>query len=157
MKRAVILIFALLMNVPAYAQKTGSKDISILGPNDRSYAEATNTAALIAGRGLHIKSIHKSKMEGFFRGVWNAAVYKTDKGIFQIIFFPEPKQAEKITVKEVRDGKRFIYSFEGQPEPDPPRDVMNAGYKNFFIMKDRLFIVVGEDEKLYETLKKILE
>ena len=157
MKQALLLAVVLLMTVSLHAQKTESDDISILRPGDRAYAEATNTAALIEGRGLHINSIHKSKLEGFFRGVWNAAVYKTDKGIFQIIFFPEPKQAEKITVKEVRDGKRFIYSFEGQPEPDPPRDVMNAGYKNFFIMKDKLFIVVGEDEKLYETLKTIFQ
>ena len=157
MNRTVIVMLALLSSVSVYAQKTESEDISILRANDRSYAEATNTAALIEGRGLHINSIHKSKMEGFFRGVWNAAIYKTDKGVFQIIFFPESKQAEKITVKEVQEGKRFIYSFEGQPEPDPPRDVMNAGYKNYFIMKDKLFIVVGENEKLYETLQKIFE
>lgn len=156
MKRAVILIVALLMSVPAYAQKNGSKDISILGPNDRSYAEATNTAALIAGRGLHIKSIHKSKLEGFFRGVWNAALYKTDKGAFQIIFFPEAKQAEKITVKEVQEGKRFIYSFEGQPDPNPPGDVFNAAYPMRFIMTDNLFVVVSDNEDLYEILKKIL-
>ena len=151
------LAVVLLIGSYALAQQKATEDISILKPGDPSYADATNTAALIEGRGLHIKSIHKSKMEGFFRDVWKAAVYKTDKGIFQIIFFPEPKQAEKITVREVQEGKRFIYSFEGQPKPDPPRDVMNAAYKNFFIMKDNLFIVVAEDEKFYATLKTIFQ
>jgi len=157
MKFIVTLAAVLLTSLVIQAQKLESEDVSLMRPDDRSYADAMNTATLIEGRGIHIKSIHKSKLQGFFRDVWKAAFYKTDKGLFQIIFFDEPGQAEKITVKEVRDGKRFIYSFEGQPRPNPPGDVMNAGYKNFFIMRDRLFIVVAEDEKLYETLKAIFQ
>jgi hypothetical protein len=156
MKQAFLLTLVLFLGTSLHAQKNKTEDVSILRPDDRSYADATNTAALIEGRGLHINSIHKSKMEGFFRDVWKAAVYKTDKGAFQVIFFDEPKQAERITVKEVREGRRFIYSFEGQPHPDPPRDVMNAGYKMFFIMRDKMFIIVN-DEKLYETLKTVFQ
>jgi len=103
-----------------------------------------------------LKSIHKSKLEGFFRGTTKAAVFKTEKGAFEIIFFPESGQAEKIKSNEKRDGKRYIYSFEGQPEPNPPLDIMNAAYPVRFIAKGNWFVVVYNNEELAETLQKIL-
>jgi hypothetical protein len=156
MKRAVLVAVVLLITSLVHAQEKTREDISILRANDPSYADAINAAALFREAGLQINSVHKSKLEGFFRDVWKAALYKTDNGPFEVIFFSEAKQAEKIKVKEVRDGKRYIYSFEGQPQPDPQRDVMNAGYKIFFIMRDNMVIVVS-NEKLYEKLKAVFQ
>ena len=157
MKRAFPVIVISLLCLSVHAQKKETEDVSILRAGDPAYAEATNLASFVEERGIHIKSVHKSVMQGFFKGVWTAAFYRTDKGAFQVIFFPEPKQAEKITVKEAPEGRRFIYTFEGQPEPNPPRDTMNAGYKMYFIMSDNRMIIVDESVKLYDALKEIFQ
>ena len=149
---AAVLIFAF----GAGAQTAVKEDISLLKPSHISYADAVNAAARFEAEGLKINSIHQSKLQGFFRDIWKAALYKTDKGAFEIIFFPERGQAEKIRAKEERDGKRHIYSFEGQPHPNPPGDVFNAAYPMRFIMTDNLFVVIHDNDELYEILKKIL-
>ena len=158
MKFWTLLAVLLFVNFGANAQeKTNKGDISLLKPGHISYADAVNAATRFESQGLKINGIHQSKLQGFFRDMWKAAFYKTDKGAFEIIFFPEPKQAEKIRVKEQRDGKRYIYSFEGQPQPDPPRDVFNAAFPMRFIVTDNLFVVVFNNEDLYQILKEILK
>lgn len=147
---------ALVLFLNVWGQKSASEDISVLKPADGVYAEALNTAEILKQHGLNIQSIHRSKLEGFFRGTSKAAYFKTDKGSFGVIFFPEAGQAEKIRVDEKRDGKRYVYSFEGQPQPDPPRDVFNAAYPMRFILTGNLFVVVSNNEELYKTLKEIL-
>lgn len=158
MKFCTLLAVTLLVTFGASAQaKTEKEDVSLLKPGHISYADAVNAATRFESHGLKINSIHQSKLQGFFRDIWQAAVYKTDEGAFEIIFFPEPGQAEKIRVKEERDGKRYIYSFEGQPRPNPPADVFNAAYPMRFIMTDNLFVVVFNNEELYQILNEILK
>lgn len=145
-----------LLNLYAVGQNSTVEDISLLKPSDAAYADAVNASAVLNEHGLKVLSIHRSKLEGFFRGVPKAAVLKTENGAFEIIFFPDPNQAEKITVKEERVGRRYIYSFEGQPQPAPQSDVMNAAYPVRFIAKGDWFVVVSNNESLAETLRKIL-
>ena len=156
MKFWASLAAVLFFSFGAGAQTAVKEDISLLKPGHISYADAVNAAGRFEAAGLKINTIHQSKLQGFFRDIWKAAVYKTDKGAFEIIFFPEPGQAEKIRAKEAREGKRYIYSFEGQPHPNPPGDVFNAAYPMRFIMTDNLFVVIHDNEELYEILKKIL-
>jgi hypothetical protein len=150
------LAIVLVLSLSALGQAKRADDMSLLKPSDGAYAEASNAAAIFKQLGLNVQSIHRSKLEGFFRGTTDAAFFKTDKGAFEIIFFNEPGQAEKIRVIETRDGKRYIYSFEGQPQPDPHRDVFNAAYPMRFIMIDKLFVVVFNNDDLYQVLKEIL-
>lgn len=156
MKVFCSLAVIVLLNLYAVGQKSSVEDISLLKPRDAAYADAVNASAVFNEHGLKIQTIHRSKLESFFRGVPKAAVFKTENGAFEIIFFPEPNQAEKITVKKERAGRRYIYSFEGQPQPAPQHDVMNAAYPVRFIAKGDWFVVVSNNESLAKTLRKIL-
>ena len=156
MRFLTTLAVIVLVGLCASAQEKIVEDVSLLKPGDRAYADAVNAATIFNQHDLKIQSIHRSKLEGFFRDVWNAAVFKTDKGPFEIIFFPESDQAEKIQVTEKRDGKRHIYSFAGQPHPDPSRDFMNAAYPMDFIAKGNWFIVINDNRELADLLRKTL-
>jgi hypothetical protein len=156
MKFLTALAVIVLIGMYVSAQERIGTDISLIKPSDRVYADAVNASAIFEQHGLKINSIHRSKLEGFFRDVWNAAVFKTDKGAFEIIFFPESDQAEKITVTEKLEGKRHIYSFTGEPHPRSTAVVMNAAYPVQFIAKGKLFVVINDNDELADILRKIL-
>lgn len=156
MKFLTIFGIIVLVGLCVSAQEKAGEDISLLRPSDRVYTDAVNASAVFNQHGLKVNSIHRSKLEGFFRDVWNAAVFKTDKGSFEIIFFPESDQAEKITVSEKRDGKRHIYTFAGEAHPGPTPVVMNAAYPIQFIAKGNLFVVINDNRELSDLLRRIL-
>jgi hypothetical protein len=155
-KPLITLTLIALFSLCVSAQQQGSEDISLIKPGDRVYADASDAAALFNQNGLKINSVHRSKLEGFFRNVWNAALFKTDKGAFEIVFFPESNQAEKVTVTEKRESKRHIYSFAGQPSANPSGAVINAAYPIQFIAKGKWFIVINDNGKLADLLREIL-
>jgi hypothetical protein len=135
------------------AQTRSVADSSLLRPSDRSYAEAREFAGFLDQHGIAVKSIHRSKREGSFRGVNKAAFFKTDRGVLEVIFFPE-NGAEKVSVTERRENQRYIYSFTGQPQPNPPTDTIHAAYPEYFIMHGGWFIVTL-NEKLYTAVKSL--
>jgi hypothetical protein len=132
-----------------------TKDGSILKPTNSAYAEAMKVAQFLSSKGIIVKSVHNSKLNGFFRGVEKAAFFRTDKGIMEVIFFPDTRGAEKVQVKEQRRAGRYLYSFEGQPHPNPPGDRIDAGQPMYFIMHRNWFIVINSEE-LYDAVKRVL-
>lgn len=139
----------------ALGQTPQSKDVSLLRSTDIAYADAANFAQFLNEHNFKVQSIHASVLNGFFRNVKKAAFFKTDKGIVEVIFFPDVTGAEKISVTEKRKDKRNIYSFQGQPLPNPPGDTFNASQPMYFIMSGNLFIVTF-DEELSKALKSAL-
>jgi hypothetical protein len=137
------------------AQTPSVPDLSLLRPSEDSYADATEFARFLDQRGISVKSIHRSKLQTFFRGVDKAALFKTDRGTLEVIFFPD-SGAEKVSVTEHREGKRYIYSFRGQPQPAPPLDNIDAAYPVYFTMHGSWFIVTY-DEKAYGAAKSLFD
>jgi hypothetical protein len=132
-----------------------SKDSSLLKPTDASYAEAMEFARFLNGEGIIVNSVHGSNLNGFFRGLERAAFFRTEKGVIEVIFFPEPGGAERVRVKEQRRAGRYLYSFEGQPHPNPPGDTIDVGRPIYFLTRRSWFIVTGKVE-LYDMLKRAL-
>jgi hypothetical protein len=132
-----------------------AQDSSILKPTDVAYAEAMEFAQFLNGKGINVKSVHRSKLESFFRGLEKAAFFRTDKGIVEVIFFSEPTGAERVRVKEQLRAGRYLYSFEGQPHPNPPGDTFDANRPMYFLMHRNWFIV-ADSEELSDALKRAL-
>ena len=132
-----------------------STDSSILKPADVAYAEAMEFAQFLNSKGVTVQSVHGSKFNGFFRGLKKAAFFRTDKGVVEVIFFPEPAGAEKVRVTERRREGRYLYSFEGQPHPNPPGDTIDAGRPTYFLMHRNWFMVLSNKE-LYDALQRTL-
>ena len=129
-----------------------TKDVSLMQPSDIAYADAMEFARFLNEHGFTVRSVHRSKLEGFFRGVNRAAFLRTDKGIVEVILFSEPGGAEKIQVIERNRAGRYIYSFLGQPDPKPG-DVIDASRPVYFI-KHRNWLIVIHDQKIDKALKQ---
>lgn len=153
-----ILLLCCLMGTfcfGALGQTLQSEDVSLLPSTDVAYADAARFAQFLDEHNFKVQSVHASKLNGFFRGVKRAAYFKTAKGVVEVIFFPDKTGAEKISVTEQRKDKRYIYSFEGQPQPNPPGDMFNSSQPVYFIMRGNLFIVTF-DKELSKELKSAL-
>lgn len=129
-----------------------SKDGSILKHTNVAYAEAMEFAQFLNGKRIIVKTVHASKLNGFFQGLDKAAFFRTDKGIVEVIFFPVPTGAERVRVTEQRLAGRYLYSFEGQPHPNPPGDRIDASRPMYFLMQRNWFIVVFDNKGLYDAL-----
>ncbi|MDQ4122752.1 MAG: hypothetical protein M3209_15045 [Acidobacteriota bacterium] len=155
MKILLLCCLATAMCFGVAAQTRQSEDVLLLRSTDVAYADAAKFAQFLSDHNFKVQSIHASKLNGFFRGVERAAYFKTDRGIVEVIFFPDATGAEKISVTEQRKDKRYIYSFEGQPQPNPPGDTFNSSQPMYFIIRGNLFIVIF-DEQLSRALKSAL-
>lgn len=138
------------------SQAGQSEDVSLLKPTDVAYADAMGFARFLDDRGIKVKSVHGSKLNGFFRGLRKAAFFRTDKGIVEIIFFPDPAGAERIEVTEQRKPGRYLYSFRGQPHPNPPGDIIDSNRPMYFLMHRNWFIV-PDSKEFYDELKGALK
>src|SRR6266496_3307071 len=153
MKILVAGCFVVLTCFAVAAQTRQSQDESLLRPSHPAYADAMEFARFLNEHNINVKSVHNSKLNGFFRGVPKAAFFKTDKGILEVIFFPN-NGAENLLVIEQRDNKLYIYSFRGQPQPNPPRETFNAARPMYFITHGGWFIVTL-DEKTFDAVRSL--
>ena len=154
--RYALLSFLLIFGVSSLKAQIVPRDNAMTSA-DPAYADAKNFAYILDHSGVKVLTISPSKFNGFFRGVPKAAYYLTDKGIFDVIFFPDAAAVDKLSVHEIRKGDRYLYSFTGQPHPNPPGDTMDSAKQMRFITYGNLFILVWGDDKLYETLKASLK
>ena len=152
----VVVNPAQLKSSSQLSQASQSQDKSLLKPTDIAYADAMEFARFLNNKGFNVKSVHRSKLESFFRGIEKAAFFRTEKGVVEVIFFPEPTGAGKIQVREQRKAGRYLYSFKGQPYPNSPGDTFDSdrpvyflGYRNWFIVPD--------GEQFYDALKSALK
>lgn len=143
MKMMFCLLLATIPLAPASANQ--SDDTSLMRSTDIAYEEAMKFAQLLREHGFTVRSVHRSKMESFFKGLNKAAFIRTDKGVIEVIFFDDPTGAEKVQVLEQWQDERYIYSFQGQPQPNTG-DRMNAAYPVYFIAHHNLFMVTNEPE-----------
>jgi len=131
-----------------------SKDSSLLKPGDIAFADALEFARFLEDKGIKVKSVHHSKLESLFEGIGKAAFFRTEKGVVEVIFFPDPIGAEKVKVTEQFKAGRYLYSFQGQPNPQPG-DGFDAARPMYFLTHRNWFIV--PDSKAFnEALKRAL-
>ena len=144
--KTMLLFCLLLATLPlATASANQGDDVSRIRSPDVASTEALHFAETLQQHGFTVQSIHRSKLEGFFNGLNRAAFLRTDKGIIEVIFFDEPTGAERVRVIEKRRGNRYLYAFEGQPNPQPGERI-DAGYPIYFIPYKNWFMVVMDKE-----------
>jgi hypothetical protein len=86
------------------SQVKQSHDGSLMQPGHPAYVDAMEFALFLNQSGINVQSVHKSKLESLFPGIEKAAFFRTDKGVVEVIFFPDPRGAENISVTEQRKG-----------------------------------------------------
>jgi hypothetical protein len=96
----------------------------------------------------------QTKMEGMFDAQQDAALYRTDQGDFEVLFLPQPKTFDQLKVIERQDGQRYLFSFQGPPQPWPA-NLIDAAFVMYFV-KHQNMLVVLKDRQLAATLEKLL-
>lgn len=69
------------------SQASQSHEGSLLKPTHRAYEDAMEFARFLEEKGINVKSVHRSKLEGLFEGIDKAAFFRTEKGVVEVIFF----------------------------------------------------------------------
>lgn len=123
-------------------------------PGDPAFEDAMQFARVLNEKGIRVLSVHRSKLNGFFPGLQRAAFFKTEKGVVEVIFFPEPEGAENVIVTERREAGRYLYSFSGQP--NATMIGFDSAGPTYFLMHGNWFIV-SDIESLYHEVKRKLK
>ena len=80
-----------------------------------------------------------------------AALYRTDRGDFEVLFLPPPNTFQLLKVVERQDGERYTYRFNGPPKPWPANRIDSAQRIYFIKHKNMLFVL--SDKQLAATLE----
>ncbi|MGB9234391.1 MAG: hypothetical protein WCC04_08250 [Terriglobales bacterium] len=117
-----------------------------LPSNAPVYREAAGLSATLSKNGILVKCISGSPMEGTFEGQSGAAVYRTVHGSFQVLFLPQTRTFDRLKIIEQHNGDRYLYRFQGPPQPWPA-NLIDTAFRIYFV-KDRnfLFVVDGDAE-----------
>jgi hypothetical protein len=124
-------------------------------PGHPVYEDAMEFARVLNEKGVKVLSLHKSKLDGFFPGIEKAAFFRTEKGVVEVIFFPDPRGAENVIVTERREGGRYLYSFAGQPNLTAAGGFDSA--RPMYFLLRRNWFIVPDTEELYKALKSALK
>jgi hypothetical protein len=139
---------------PHPTQRAPARDGSLMKPDYPAYEDAMQFARALNERGIRVLSVHRSKLDGFFPGIQKAAFFKTEKGVVEVIFFPEPEGVENVIVTERREAGRFLYSFAGQPNATAIG--FDSAQPMYFLIHGNWFIVL-DSESLYHEVKRALK
>jgi hypothetical protein len=118
--------------------------LAIVKPDDPAYADAMSLARTLEAHGFIVRCTLQSKMVHFFDGQTGAALFRTDYGDFEVLFFPPSQTFASVEVIERHESNRFLYTFRGSPSAtfsgpiDSPRPMFFERHANqFFVTSNR--------------------
>lgn len=118
-------------------------------------ADATELTRTLERRGFVVECVRRSKQENLFEGQKGAAWYKTDHGVFEVLFLPKMETFAALEVIERAQGNhRYVYSFLGNPQI-PTK--MDSAKPISFIKHTNMLIEVWGDKQLAATIQKALQ
>ena len=129
---------------------TGKAAQAQLPSVDAVYVDAMELARYLIDHGFIVKCVQASTMQNLFEGQKGAALYRTDRGSFDVLFLPKAETFNAVEVVEQTQGTRYLYSFRGTPR-SPTR--MDSAKPNFFIKFGNVLFAVWGDAELAATLQ----
>jgi hypothetical protein len=146
-----LLFLAYPRNIVGKTAPCGLEELKASFPSERpSYPDAIALSDTLKKYGISVKCILTSKMEGMFEGRQDAALYRTDQGEFDVLFLPQPKTFDQLRVIERQDGQRYLYSFQGPPQPWSA-NLIDSAFPMYFVKHENTLLVL-QDKQLAATL-----
>jgi len=125
-----------------------------LPSNAPVHDDAITLANTLNKKGMLVKCILSSKMVGTFDGQTGAALFRSDRGSFEVLFLPQPQTFDRLKIIERHDGGRYSYRFKGPPQPWPA-NLIDSAFRIFFIKNRNMLLVVENDAALAATLQEV--
>ena len=129
----------------------GNVDWPSLAESDSAYPDAMDLSQTLINHGVIVTCISPSKMTDTFEGQQGAAFYSTNEGDFEALFMPKPQNFNKLRVIERQDGRRYLYSFAGQPEPWSA-NLIDSAYRLYFVRHGNE-LIVAQDPRVATRIK----
>jgi hypothetical protein len=154
--RVFVGLLTLVFSVGAVGQtRCSPEDLKASLPSDApAYRDAIALSATLTKYGISVKCVLMSKMDGTFDGQDGSALYRTDHGDFDVLFLPQPKTFDQLTVIEQQEGWRYSYRFKGPPQPWPA-NLIDSAYRIYFIKNQNMLFVVDHNKELATNLAKL--
>jgi hypothetical protein len=145
----VIVLFLLTTSMQALllaqsSECTGREAQVQLPSTDPVYVDAMELARYLLDHGFIVKCVLASKEQNQFDGQKGAALYRTDRGSFVVLFLPKAETFDAVEVVEQRRGARYLYSFRGTPRSPTHIDSSKPIY--YIKFGNVLFDVWGDAE-----------
>jgi len=129
-------------------QATGCEDVNwpALQPSDPAYREGMDFAHALATSGFIVQCVAPSKKGGTFEEQAGAALYRTDRGSFDVLFLSRPQNFDRLEIVERQENGEYLYSFAGRPTPWPANLI--AGPRPTFFVKHTNRLIVASDKEV---------
>jgi hypothetical protein len=143
-------------SVPAQSTARCSElDLSAaLTSADQGYRAAMAWSERLRNRGVTVRCVLRSTMDGMFDKQDGAALYRTDRGDFEALFLAPPLTFDQLTVNEREENGRYLYSFSGAPKPWPVNRIDSA--RRMYFIKHGSALLVAQDPQLAALLAPIV-
>ena len=132
---------------------TGKETQAQLSSIDPVYVDAMELARNLIDHGLIVKCVLASKENDQFDGQKGAALYRTDRGVFEVLFLPKTDTFDAVEVVEQRQGTRYLYSFRGTPHSPTHIDSSKPTY---YIKFGNILFDVWADAELAATIQAVV-
>jgi hypothetical protein len=139
-----------------FSQNTGctAEDVRATLPSDTAvYRDAIRLSEALRKKGILMKCILASTMEGTFEGQSGAALYRSDHGSFEVLFLPQSRTFDQLKIIEQHNGDRYSYRFKGPPQPWPA-NLIDSAFRIDFVKDRNLLFVVQNDAELSARLQE---
>ena len=117
---------------------------------DGVYESAMLLAERVRSRGIIVRCVLRSHMEGMFERQEGAALYRTDRGDFEALFLPVPLTFDQLTVVERMENGFRVYSFFGGPKPWPVNRIESV--RRMYFIKHGSALMAASDPALAALL-----
>ena len=132
--------------LPAQVAECSSEDnAALLQPTDAAFSDAMELGRSLSDHGFTIRCILTSKLGALFRGLEGAALYRTDRGDFDVLFLSSPQTFADLQIVERQGKKAFIYSFSGKSRVWSANR-MESGRREYFLKHDQQLLILDDDQ-----------
>jgi hypothetical protein len=132
---------------------TGKETQAQLPSVDPVYVDAMELARYLIDHGFIVKCVLASKRQNGFDGQKGAALYRTDRGSFDVLFLPKAETFDAVEVVEQRQGARYLYSFRGTPRSPTHID---SSKRTYYIKFGNVLFDVWGDAELAATIQAVV-
>jgi hypothetical protein len=123
--------------------------------SDPVHDDAMELARTFERHGFIVECVRSSKQARIFDGQKGAAVYKTNRGSFEVLFLPKGQTFDELEIVSESKGRDFRkYSFQGKPKIT---HTMETNSRIAFIKHENVMFEVFGDDGLAKSLEQVFQ
>ena len=122
--------------------------------HDPVHDEAMELAHTLESHGFIVECVRSSKQAQLFDGQKGAAVYKTNRGVFEVLILPKGQTFDELKIVTESKGEDTIYSFRGKPLIP---STMESKSRIAFIKHDNVMFEVSGNDSLAKSLEQVFQ